>query len=580
MSFSSSSTASASSASSASNGPCIIIGGGLAGLVAAHELTKTGQKCIILEQENSKNLGGQAFWSLGGIFLVDTRQQYWMGIQDSIELARRDWMNSAQFDRLEDEDLWAERWANSYVEFAHKGMLDYLNGLGWRCLPTVGWAERGGSSSEAHGNSVPRFHITWGTGPGVVELFEKPVREAEKRGLVEFRFRHRVDEIVKDADGRAVGVRGTVLKADDAERGVLSNREEEGRFEVRGRAVLVASGGIGGNTKLVKETWPATRFHGTVPSFFVNGVPAHVDGRMLKIAESVGARYVNKDRGWHYTEGLINWNSIWPNHGIRVIPGPSSLWLNAKGKRMKPPAIPGCDTIGTLQQILETGYDYSWFILDETILNKEFMLSGSEQNPDLTGKSWLGLLKRLAYGQDPVKKFKEHGEDFVVAKSVPELVVGMNKLRRGGAPELDAAAIEEIIRNRDAQLDNPFTKDGQIMVIQNALKFRGDRLARCAPLHKILDPKHGPLIAVRMNILTRKTLGGLQTNLESQVIREDGNVFPGLYSAGEVAGFGGGGVHGYNALEGTFLTGCIFSGRAAGIAMAKEGLLPKEKSML
>jgi predicted oxidoreductase len=458
-----------------------------------------------------------------------------MGAKDSIELARRDWMNSAQFDRLDDEDLWAKKWADAYVEFAHKGMHDYLNSLGWSCMPTVGWAERGSISSSSHGNSVPRFHVTWGTGPGVVELFEKPVREAAKKGLVEFKFRHQVDEILKDSYGRAIGVRGTVLKESDTDRGVASNREPSGSFEILGKAVLVSTGGIGGNTALVQETWPKERLGGFVPEFFVNGVPAHVDGRMLKIAESSGARLVNKDRGWHYTEGMINWDPIWPNHGIRVIPGPSSIWLNAKGERMAPPAIPGCDTLSTLRQILSTGYDYSWFVLTQTILQKEFTLSGSEQNPDLTNKSILGLLKRLAGGQEPVRKFKEHGADFVVAKSVPDLVAGMNKLKRGNAPDLVAEDVQKIIEDRDAQLENPFTKDAQIMVIQNALKFRGDRLARCAPLHKILDPKHGPLIAVRMNILTRKTLGGIQTNLDSQVIRPDGRVFPGLYSAGEVA---------------------------------------------
>lgn len=503
-----------------------------------------------------------------------------MGVKDSVELARRDWLNSAQFDRLDDQDIWARRWADSYVEFAHTGMGDYLRSLGWGCMPTVGWAERGAGTSSGHGNSVPRFHITWGTGPGVVEIFEKPVRQAAKKGLVEFRFRHQVDEILKDSYGRAIGVRGTMLKASNEDRGVASNREVEGQFELLGRAVLVSSGGIGGNTPLIKEFWPTDRLGGKVPEHFVNGVPAHVDGRMLKISEDSGARLVNRDRMWHYTEGLINFAPIWPNHGIRVIPGPSSIWLDAKGVRMPAPALPGCDTLATLKQILATGYDYSWFILDQTILQKEFTLSGSEQNPDITNKSYWLLLKRLLGGQEPVRMFKEHGEDFVVSKDIEGLVAGMNKLSRGGAPPLELDQIRAVVEDRDDQLNNPFTKDAQIMVIQNALRFRGDRIARCAPLHKILDPKHGPLIAVRMNILTRKTLGGIQTNLNSQVMRNDGTVFPGLYSAGEVAGFGGGGVHGYNALEGTFLTGCIFSGRQAGIAMTKEGLAPKEKSML
>ncbi|KIW08856.1 hypothetical protein, variant [Verruconis gallopava] len=503
-----------------------------------------------------------------------------MGVKDNVELARRDWMNSAQFDRLQDQDFWAKRWADAYVEFAHKGMQDYLHSLGWSCLPTVGWAERGAISSSGHGNSVPRFHVTWGTGPRIVELFEIPVKEAAKKGLVEFKFRHRVDEILKDDTGRAIGVKGTVLQEDNSDRGVASNREPVGTFELRGRAILISTGGIGGNPALVKENWPASRLGGYVPEFFVNGVPAHVDGRMLKVAESAGACLVNKDRGWHYTEGMINWDPIWPSHGIRIIPGPSPIWLNARGERMAPPAIPGCDTLATLKQILSTGCDYSWFVLNETIMMKEFMLSGSEQNPDLTSKSLWGVLKRTLSGQEPVRKFKEHGVDFVVAESVGELVAGMNKLRRGNAPELDPESVEAIIKDRDDQIDNPFTKDAQIMVIQNALKFRGDRISRCAPLHKILDPKHRPLIAVRMNILTRKTLGGIQTNLESQVMRPDGSVFPGLYSAGEVAGFGGGGLHGYNALEGTFLTGCIFSGRAAGIAMAKDGVPRKERSVL
>lgn len=503
-----------------------------------------------------------------------------MGVKDSLELARRDWMNSAQFDRLEDQDLWAKKWADAFVEFASKGMGEYLYNLGLRFVPTVGWAERGGSDASGHGNSVPRFHVTWGTGPGVVEIFEKPVRKAGEKGLVEFKFRHRVDEIVKDASGRAVGVRGSVLKESGTERGVASTREVEGTFEILGRAVLVSSGGIGGNTALIKEMWPVERLGGSIPEHFVTGVPAHVDGRMLAISEKSGARLVNKDRMWHYTEGLANWNPIWPNHGIRVIPGPSSIWLNAKGERMPAPAIPGCDTLATLKHILASGYDYSWFILDQTILQKEFMLSGSEQNPDITGKSILLLLKRLLGGQEPVRMFKEHGEDFIVSDNIPDLVLGMNELSRGGAPPLDAGKVEDIIKDRDAQLANPFTKDAQIMVIQNALKFRGDRMSRCAPLHRILDPKHGPLIAVRMNILTRKTLGGIQTNLESQVLKSDGTVFPGLYSAGEVAGFGGGGVHGYNALEGTFLSSCIFSGRAAGLAMVKEGGEVKARSLL
>jgi predicted oxidoreductase len=553
-----------------SNGPVIVVGGGLAGLTAAFELTKAKQKVIIIEQENEMNLGGQAFWSLGGIFLVDTPQQRWMGVKDTIELARKDWFNSAKFDRLDDQDFWAVQWADKYLDFAHHSMKNYLSSLGLGFLPTVGWAERGDGTASGHGNSVPRFHITWGTGPEVVRIFREPVMKAAERGLVEFRFRHQVDSILVDESGRAFGVQGTVLKPSNEERGVSSSRESVDTFSIRGKSVIIASGGIGGNIELIKKMWPKDRLGGSVPDHFVTGVPAHVDGRMIQIAEDEGVRVVNKDRMWHYTEGLNNWNPIWPNHGIRVLPGPTSIWLDAKGERLPSPCFPGCDTLSTLRSILSTGYDYSWFILNKTIIEKEFSLSGSEQNPDLTGKSIYLFIKRLLGGQEPVRKFREHGEDFVVEENLEDLVLGMNKLRRGGAPELQYEHIKKIMEDRDEQVANPFTKDSQIMLIHNALKFRGDRMARCAKLHRILDPAYGPLIAVRMNILTRKTLGGIQTNLKSQALRSDGSVFPGLYAIGEAAGFGGGGVHGYNALEGTFLTGCIFSGRAAGLAIAED----------
>ena len=444
----------------------------------------------------------------------------------------------------------------------------YLHNLGLRITPIVGWAERGGGFADGHGNSVPRFHLTWGTGPEVVRIFAEPVLEAEKRGLVEFRFRHRVDELVVE-NGVAVGVRGATLAPTDLPRGAASNRDVTGDFEIRAGAVIVTSGGIGHNHELIRENWPVERL-GPAPKTMIAGVPAHVDGRMLAISEDAGASIVNRDRMWNYTEGIHNWDPIWPNHAIRIIPGPSSLWLDALGNRFAPPNFPGFDTNSTMKAILSTGYDYSWFVLTQTIVEKEFMLSGSEQNPDITSKDVKFMAKsRLAKGAPgPVEAFLRNGVDFVVADNLPELVAGMNKIARG--PELDLAAVERTISARDAEVDNKFSKDAQLMAINNARQFVGDRLIRVAKPHRILDPAHGPLIAVRLNILTRKTLGGLETNLDSQVLRPDGSAFDGLFAAGEVAGFGGGGVHGYNALEGTFLGGCIFSGRAAGRAVARS----------
>jgi predicted oxidoreductase len=547
----------------------IVVGAGLAGLVATHELVKAGRKVLVLDQENRNNLGGQAFWSLGGLFFVDSPEQRRMGIKDSRELALQDWTGSAAFDRLDDEDIWPQRWAEAYVEFAATEKRDYLHDLGLRLVPFVGWAERGSGSATGHGNSVPRFHITWGTGPEVVRVFAEPVLEGEKKGLVRFAFRHQVDEVVVEDDA-AVGVRGTVLVSDDAlARGVASSREKAGEFELRAAAVVVTSGGIGHNHALMRKNWPTERV-GPAPKHMITGVPAHVDGRMLKITEDAGGNVVNRDRMWAYVEGVHNWDPIWPDHAIRILPGPSSLWFDANGKRMEGmSAVPGADSIGSMKQILATGHDYSWFILTQTIIEKEFALSGSEQNPDLTGKDIKFLLKsRLAKGAPaPVEKFKEHGEDFVVADTLAELVEGMNKIARG--PKLNLADIERQIVARDRETDNAFSKDAQLMAVRNARQSRTDRLMRVAKPHKILDPTHGPLIAVRLNILSRKSLGGLETNLDSQVMRPDGSAFPGLYAAGEVAGFGGGGVHGYNALEGTFLGGCIFSGRAAGRALAR-----------
>jgi predicted oxidoreductase len=549
----------------------IVVGAGLAGLVATHELAKAGRRVLVVDQENRNNLGGQAFWSLAGLFFVDSPEQRRAGIKDSYELALADWLGSAGFDR-EREDRWPRRWADAYVRFAATEKRQYLRDLGLRVLPVPGWAERGECVAGGHGNSVPRFHLTWGTGPELVRVFREPVEEAERRGLVRFAFRHQVDRLIVE-DGAVVGVRGTVLEpCDELERGVASPRTAVDEFELPAPAVVVASGGLGHDFELIRRNWPQDRL-GAPPETMIAGVPAYVDGRMLGISESAGASIVNRDRMWHYPEGLHNWNPIWPHHAIRIIPGPSSMWFDALGQRLEAPFFPGFDSLGTLGRILSTGYDYSWFVLNESIIAREFALSGSEQNPDITGKDLRASVRsRLSSATPgPVEAFKRHGADFVVRDSLPELVAGMNEIARG--PKLDAEALEREIRLRDLELDNPYGKDAQLMAIRNARRYRPER-TRIAKPHRLLDPAHGPLIAVRLNVCTRKTLGGLETNLDSQVLRPDGEPFPGLYAAGEVAGFGGGGVHGYNALEGTFVGGCIFSGRAAGRALSVRNPQP------
>jgi predicted oxidoreductase len=308
---------------------------------------------------------------------------------------------------------------------------------------------------------------------------------------------------------------------------------------------------------------------GKPPEHMISGVPAHVDGRMLAITEAAGGRYTNRDRMWHYVEGIRNWDPIWPMHGIRILPGPSSLWFDALGKRLPVPLFPGFDTLGTLEHIMTTGYDYSWFVLTQKIIEKEFALSGQEQNPDLTGKDIKGVLGRARGGATaPVQAFMDKGADFVVRDNLADLVRGMNELTE--SPLIVLADLERQIVARDRELDNTFTKDLQITALRGARKYRGDKLIRVASPHKILDPKSRPLIAVKLNILTRKSLGGLQTDLDSRVLKTDGTPLSGVYAAGEVAGFGGGGIHGYRSLEGTFLGGCIYTGRTAGRAAAKD----------
>jgi uncharacterized protein len=542
----------------------IVVGAGLAGLAAAAEAAEAGRTVLLLDQEPEQSLGGQAWWSFGGLFFVDSPEQRLLRIKDSVELAWQDWTGTAGFDRPEDE--LPKRWARAYVEFAATEKRSWLRQMGHRVVPVVGWAERGGYLATGQGNSVPRFHITWGTGPGVVEPFERRVRAAAAAGRLKFAFRHRVDALTV-TNGVVDGVAGTVLEPSDAPRGRPSSRTQAGAFELRAQAVIVASGGIGGNHDLVRKAWPERL--GSPPARMLCGVPGYVDGRMIEITENAGGQVINRDRMWHYVEGITNWDPVWPLHGIRILPGPSSLWLDATGRRLPGPLYPGFDTLGTLEYLRGTGYDHSWFILTRKIIAREFALSGSEQNPDLTGRDRRAMVTSRLGGRvpGPVQAFVDHGADFVTGRSLAGLVDGMNAIT-GGEPLLDLAAVQAEVVARDREAMNRFGKDGQLIAVRGARAYLGDRLMRVARPHRLLDPAAGPLIAVRLHVLTRKTLGGLHTDLSSRVLGADGTPVPGLYAAGEAAGFGGGGMHGYRSLEGTFLGGCLFSGRTAGRAAA------------
>jgi predicted oxidoreductase len=543
----------------------IIVGAGLAGLVAAAEAADAGRRVLLLDQEGRQSLGGQAFWSLGGLFFVDSPEQRRLGIRDSRELAQRDWMTTAGFDRQ--EDLWPRRWAEAYLDFARGEKRAWLHAQGMRWFPFVGWAERGASGASGPGNSVPRFHVTWGTGPGVMAPFERRVLAHADAGRIQLNFRHRVQGLVV-TNGVVTGVHGDLLEPTRDERGVESARTVVGDFALHAGAVIVTSGGIGGNQDLVRRYWPVDRL-GAAPEIMLTGVPAHVDGELQQRVHEAGARLINPDRMWHYTEGIRNWAPIWPGHGIRILPGPTSLWLDPTGDRLPYPHIPGADTLGALQHITTHNHGHTWFLLNRAIIKREFALSGSEQNPDLTGKNLRLTLRRIGKEvQPPVRAFMDSGSDFIVRATLRQLVAGMNALiAEPDAPRVDYDTVERVVRDRDLQIDNAPGKDPQLAIVRGARRIVSERLVRVAKPARILDPADGPLIAVRLTVLTRKSLGGLETDLAARVLGADGEPIPGLYAAGEVAGFGGGGMHGYRSLEGTFLGGCLFSGRVAGRAV-------------
>ena len=545
----------------------IVIGAGLSGLVATRELAEAGRSVLLVDGEPLSSLGGQAHWSFGGLFLVDSPEQRRLRVRDSAELALADWLGSASFDRP--EDYWPRRWAEAYVHFAAGEKRAWLHGLGVRWFPLVQWAERGGYQVPGHGNSVPRFHVTWGTGPGLVQPFAAAVLASAR---VRIRSRHKVTGIDVGADG--VRVHGVVLEPSDAARGVPSPTAAVGEFSFAAQAVVVAGGGIGGNLDLVRRSWP--RGYGEPPRAMIAGVPDYVDGSMLEVTAAAGGRVINPDRMWHYPEGVVNHTPLWSRHGIRILPGPSSLWLDARGRRLPTPLFPGFDALGALRHLTAGGHDHSWFVLDLETAAKELALSGSEQNGDLTGKDLRLLAGRLRPGPTPeLQAFLDGGEDFLTAASTAELTAKMNEL--AGAPLVDAGALRELIEAHDLQVTSGLGKDPQVVAVAAARRFLVDRLMRVAGPHPLLDPDApgegragpgGPLLAVRLHVLTRKTLGGLETDLDARVLQADGTPLPGVYAVGEAAGFGGGGMHGHRALEGTFLGGCVFSGRTAGRAVA------------
>lgn len=528
----------------------VIAGGGLAGIVTAYELLDQGHSVLLLDKDHEERFGGLARESFGGVHLIDTPHQRRMGLRDSPELGWRDWLSYAAFDP---DDEWPRRWAQFYCEHSIDYVYEFLDAKKVKFLPVVNWPERG---LVTPGNSVPRWHITWGTGYELVHRVLLALRAHPHREKLQLLFEHEVSGLDVEA-GRVVGVHGHRM-GDGAE------------FVARGEHVVIAAGGIcGGDLSKVRQHW--LREWGEPPSVLLNGAHPFGDGLLHDKVAELGGRLTHLDRHWHYAAGVHHPAKRKPDDGLSLVPPRSALWMNALGERIGPQPLVGyTDTRFLVESILRQPGKYSWQILNRRIAAKELAVSGSDYMTAFRNKSKLLLLKHLLFGNHELvdRLASECPEDFVVARTLPELVDGMNQRGLDGL-RVDLETMEQAIREYDDQIDRgeAYFNDDQLRRIMNFRTNRGDRLRTCK-YQKILDPKAGPLIAIREFILSRKSLGGIQTDLQCRVLRTDGEPVPGLYAVGEAAGFGGGGIHGRASLEGTFLGSCVLTGRVAGKSIA------------
>jgi predicted oxidoreductase len=523
----------------------VVIGAGLAGMVTALELLDAGKSVVMLDVAGRERFGGLAGWSFGGMFFVDSPEQRRNGIKDSVELAMRDWV---RYGELDPNDRWPYAWAEAYVNNCTEGVRNWLSKRGVEFFRAVNWTERG---YYVPGNSVPRFHIVWGTGEGII-LALIPLLEAhEKAGRLKLHFNHRVEGLTQEA-GTVVGCHGS---------------HGGGNFEARGDSVVIAAGGIAGNHDKVREIWPRDRW-GEPPDIMLNGSVPEADGLLLDRAAELGANVTHLEKMWNYAAGIRHWEPMFPNYGLSLVPGKSALWVSYEGRRfVDPPLVGSYDTLLLIDQICKEKKKYSWLVMNRKIADKEFAVSGSEFNQAVREKKLLAFIVRLLKGNgEQVQEFIDHCPDFVVGSSVADLADKMNALT--GSNDVDAQLLAREISEYDANIDRgtKLQNDDQLRRIAHVRQYLGDRLRTCN-MQKIGDPAAMPFIAIRTQILTRKSLGGIQVDLDAKVLDAAGNAIPNLFAVGESCGFGGGGMHGRRALEGTFLGGCVYSGRMAARAI-------------
>jgi predicted oxidoreductase len=525
----------------------LIIGGGIAGITTALDLLKTGKQVLLLDRDEEAAFGGLARESFGGMFFVDSPEQRRQGIRDSADLALRDWRSFAEFGA---GDIWPRAWAEAYVSRCTAEVRDWVNGYGVTFLPVVNWVERG---EFRPGNSVPRFHMVWGTGQGLADKLIAALRNHRNAGRLTMRFGHRVERLVMQ-DGRAAGAEGV---------------EENGGtpFEARADVVVVASGGINGDLDRVRQNWH--KDWRTPPATILNGSHRFADGRVHDAVATAGGTLTHLDKMWNYAAGVHHPRPRKPNHGLSLVPPRSALWLNWRGERIGPqPLVSGFDTRRLVTDICAQEKQYSWQIMNRKIALKELAVSGAEFNPSIRESNKLGFVRDIMLGNHwLVNEMTQNCPDFVTAATLPDLVDKMNALQ--GDQSVDLKAVEDAVASYDATIARgpSLMNDEQLRRIATLRLYRGDRVRLCK-FQPIRDQKALPLIAVREFIISRKSLGGIQTDLHSRVLSAAGQPIDGLYAVGEAAGFGGGGVHGLRALEGTFLGGCILSGRIAAAAIA------------
>jgi uncharacterized protein len=527
----------------------VVVGAGIAGLVTTLELLNRGRKVLLLDRCLPDEVGGLAREAFGGMFMVDSPEQRFSRIPDSVELATADWLRIAEFGS---DDLWPRRWAERYIEASRDEVGGWLRTCGVRFFPVVNWAERG---MYGDGNSVPRFHLTWGTGKGLVDAVWNSIRRHERRSALTVRFRSRVTALTQEEDR----ISGCVVVPEDG----------EGAYEVAASAVVIAAGGIGGNLDLVRREWPSDL--GEPPEHILMGSHYYADGAMHEEAQRVGANVTHLSRMWNYADAVRHPRPRRPLHGVKLIPPRSGLVLDPTGRRYGPvPVMPTFDARYALERMCDGEQKYSWLVCNRRIARRELDVSGSEHNPHIREKRLVRFLASVVLGKPTlVDYFVDKCPDFVSAGSISGLADAMKEVAGDGVLDSELMA-SEISRYDDGiARGKGLWNDDQIRRIAQLRNWRGDRM-RMARFSPIVDPDAMPLIAIRLQVMARKSLGGIQTDLGSRVLDADGEPIKSLYAVGEAAGFGGGGLHGKRSLEGTFLGACVFTGRVAGATIAER----------